>query len=73
MLGWIVIIRRPTRKSGLAPGRGLNFWGVHDMAVDQEGNFYVAEVNKGGAQKFRPRPGANPDFLVGRPVYSAWE
>ncbi len=55
---------------GLFPGY---FWGVHDMAVDQEGNFYVAEVNKGGAQKFRPRPGANPDFLVGRPVYSAWE
>ncbi|MDH3419508.1 MAG: hypothetical protein OEM78_08535 [Gammaproteobacteria bacterium] len=55
---------------GLFPGY---FWGVHDMAVDQEGNFYVAEVNKGGAQKFRPRPGANPDFLVGRPVYSAWK
>ena len=55
---------------GLFPGY---FWGVHDMAVDQEGNFYVAEVNKGGAQKFRPRPGAKPDFLVGRPVYSAWK
>jgi hypothetical protein len=55
---------------GLFPGY---FWGVHDMAVDQEGNFYVAEVNKGGAQKFTPRPGANPDFLIGKPVYSAWE
>ena len=26
----------------------------------------------GGAQKFRPRPGANPAFLIGKPVYSAW-
>ncbi len=49
------------------------FWGVHGMAVDQEGNFYVAEVDNGGAQKFVPRPGASPDFLVGTPVYSAWE
>jgi len=55
---------------GLFPGY---FWGVHDMAVDQEGNFYVAEVNKGGAQKFTPRSGADPDFLIGKPVYSAWE
>ncbi len=43
------------------------------MAVDQEGSFYVAEVNKGGAQKFVPRSGANPEFLVARPAYSAWE
>ena len=49
------------------------FWGVHGMAVDQEGNFYVAEVDSGRAQKFRPRPGANPSFLVGKPVYSAWK
>jgi len=40
-------------------------WGVHGMTVDQEGNFYVAEVDNGGAQKFRPREGAHPDFLVG--------
>ena len=49
------------------------FWGVHGMAVDQEGSFYVAEVDNGGAQKFVPRPGANPDYLVGPPVYAAWE
>ncbi|SVA73782.1 uncharacterized protein METZ01_LOCUS126636 [marine metagenome] len=48
-------------------------WGVHGMAVDQEGNFYIAEVDNGGAQKFTPRAGANPDFLVGKPVYSAWK
>jgi hypothetical protein len=49
------------------------FWGVHGMAVDQEGNFYEAEVDSGRAQKFRPRPGANPAFLVGKPVYAAWK
>jgi NHL repeat len=40
------------------------FWGVHGFSVDQDGNFYVAEVDSGRAQKFRPRPGANPAFLV---------
>jgi len=49
------------------------FWGVHGLSVDQEGNFYVAEVDSGRAQKYRPRPGANPAFLVGKPVYSAWK
>jgi len=48
-------------------------WGVHGMSVDQEGNFYVAEVDNGGVQKFTPRPGANPDYLVGKPLYAAWE
>jgi hypothetical protein len=43
------------------------FWGVHGLAVDQAGNFYVAEVDSGRAQKYRPRPGANPAFLVGKP------
>jgi DNA-binding beta-propeller fold protein YncE len=47
-------------------------WGVHGMSVDQEGNFYISEVDNGGVQKFSPRPGANPDFLVGQPVRSAW-
>jgi hypothetical protein len=48
---------------GEKPG---GFWGVHGMSVDSEGNFYVSEVDNGGAQKFRPRPGANPAFLVGK-------
>ena len=47
-------------------------WGVHGMATDQEGNFYVAEVDSGRFQKFRPRPGANPATLIGKPIYSAW-
>jgi len=48
-------------------------WGVHGMSVDTDGNFYVAEVDNGGVQKYRPRPGANPAFLVGKPVRSAWK
>ena len=48
-------------------------WGVHGMATDQEGNLYVAEVDAGRFQKFRPRPGANPATLIGKPIYSAWQ
>jgi DNA-binding beta-propeller fold protein YncE len=47
-------------------------WGVHGMSTDQEGNFYVAEVNNGRIQKYRPRPGANPAFLVGKPWKGVW-
>jgi len=46
---------------------------MHGASVDQQGNLYIAEVANGRAQKFRPRRGANPDFLVGKPVYSAWK
>jgi hypothetical protein len=49
------------------------FWGVHGFSVDQEGNFYVAEVDSGRVQKFKPRQGVNPGFLVSKPVYSAWK
>jgi hypothetical protein len=47
-------------------------WNVHGMSVDQEGNLYLAEVNNGRPQKFRPRAGANPALLVGQPVRAAW-
>ena len=47
-------------------------WNVHGLSVDQEGNLYIAEVANGRAQKFRPRPGANPNFLMATPIYSAW-
>jgi peptidylamidoglycolate lyase len=43
-------------------------WNVHQMSVDQEGNFYVAETGGGRVQKFRPRKGAIPEFLVGQPI-----
>ena len=48
-------------------------WGVHGISTDQEGNLYVAEVDAGRFQKFRPRQGANPAYLVGKPIYSAWQ
>ena len=48
-------------------------WGVHGMSVDQDGNFYVAEVDHGGAQKYRPRPGANPAYLLAKPIRVAWK
>ena len=47
-------------------------WGVHGMSSDQEGNFYVAEVNNGRIQKYRPRAGANPAFVVGKPWKGVW-
>jgi len=46
---------------------------IHGASVDQEGNLYIAEVANGRAQKFVPRRGANPNFIVGKPVYSAWK
>ncbi len=49
------------------------FWGVHGFSVDQDGNFYTAEVDNGRAQKFIPRPGANPAYMVSKPIYSAWK
>ena len=48
-------------------------WGVHGLSVDQEGNFYIAEVGNGRVQKYTPRAGARPETMVGKPVYSAWE
>jgi hypothetical protein len=48
------------------------FWGVHGMSSDSEGNFYTASVNNGRIQKFRPREGANPEFLVGKPWPGVW-
>jgi DNA-binding beta-propeller fold protein YncE len=47
-------------------------WGVHGISVDQEGNLYVAEVDNGRVQKFKPRAGANPDYLVAKPVVPVW-
>ena len=55
---------------GLFPG---GIWGVHQISTDTDGNFYTAEVSYGHFQKFVPRKGANPDFLMGKPVRSAWQ
>jgi hypothetical protein len=45
-------------------------WGVHQFSADSEGNLYTADVHVGRIQKYRPKPGADPDHLVGkeRPV-----
>jgi hypothetical protein len=51
------------------PGALFN---MHGASVDQQGNLYVAEVAGGRAQKFRPRPGVNPAYLVDKPIYAAW-
>jgi DNA-binding beta-propeller fold protein YncE len=48
-------------------------WGVHGMSVDRDGNLYVAEVDSGRVQKFRPKQGANPDYLVSKPVATVWK
>ena len=46
-------------------------WNVHGMSVDSDGNLYLAEVNAGRVEKFRPRRGANPALLVGQALKSA--
>jgi hypothetical protein len=54
---------------GGIPGQ---FWGPHQMTVDQNGNFYVAEVQNGRIQRFEPKPNADPDTLIGQEFrYSA--
>jgi hypothetical protein len=47
-------------------------WGVHGFATDKEGNLYTAEVRTGRIQKYTPRKGANPAFLVGKPWPGVW-
>lgn len=46
---------------------------MHGSSVDQDGNLYIAEVAGGRVQKFTPRAGANPAYLVAKPFYSAWK
>jgi peptidylamidoglycolate lyase len=48
-------------------------WGVHGLSVDQEGNLYTASVDSGLFQKFTPRAGANPAYLMSKGIYSAWQ
>jgi hypothetical protein len=43
------------------------FWGVHQFAVDSDGNLYAAETFGGRTQKFMPRPGADPATLITGP------
>jgi DNA-binding beta-propeller fold protein YncE len=47
-------------------------WGVHGFTTDKEGNLYTAEVRTGRVQKYTPRKGANPAYLVGKPWPGVW-
>jgi hypothetical protein len=38
------------------------------MSVDQDLNFYVAEVQNGRIQKFVPKPNADPAKVIGQEV-----
>jgi hypothetical protein len=42
------------------------FGEVHEMAVDAEGSWYGSDNLLGRTQKFVPRPGADPDLLIGQ-------
>jgi sugar lactone lactonase YvrE len=53
---------------GSPGGEPGNFEGPHGITVDQEGNFYVAEVFNGRVQKFRPRPNADKAKVIGQEV-----
>ena len=48
-------------------------WGVHGISVDQEGNFYVAEVDAGRVAEVPAARRREPGYLVGKPVYAAWQ
>jgi peptidylamidoglycolate lyase len=48
---------------GTLPGA---MWGPHQFSVDDQGNFYIADVHVGRVQKFRPLPGVDPARLVGQ-------
>lgn len=43
------------------------------MVFDSEGNVYTAFVDADGAHKLRPRKGANPDYMLGKPLRVAWK
>jgi DNA-binding beta-propeller fold protein YncE len=53
---------------GQAGGKPGQFWGPHQMSVDQDGNFYTAEVQNGRIQKFVPKPNADPSKVIGQEV-----
>jgi hypothetical protein len=38
------------------------------MSVDQEGNLYVANYDGGFVTKYMPKPGADPNRIVGQPL-----
>jgi len=55
------------------PAIGSASAGRYACAKSWEGNLYVAEVDNGRVQKFRPRAGANPNYLMAKPVVPVWQ
>lgn len=47
---------------GALPGQ---FDGVHQIHVDSDRNLYVTEVANSRSQKFRPKPNADPNRIIG--------
>lgn len=47
-------------------------WGIHGFTTDFEGNLYTSSVRSGRVQKFTPRQGANPTFLIGSHWKGVW-
>ena len=47
-------------------------WGVHGFMTDSNGNLFASSVRDGRVQKFTPRQGANPAFLMGKPWKGVW-
>jgi DNA-binding beta-propeller fold protein YncE len=44
------------------------FWEMHDLSVDTEGNLYIADSFGGKSTKLRPRPGVDKSKLVAMPL-----
>jgi peptidylamidoglycolate lyase len=44
------------------------FWEMHQLSVDTEGNLYIADSFEGRVTKLRPRAGADRTKLVGQPL-----
>ena len=48
---------------GTLPGA---MWGPHQFSVDDQDNFYIADVHVGRVQKYTPKPGVDRNRLVGQ-------
>ncbi len=69
---WAWVLPRPVQ--GQTKG-GYGFAAVpgEKGGWDLTGPYQVVPGWPKPMSKFRPRAGANPDFLVGKPVYAAWK
>ena len=60
---WGAYAQAGTMGRGTWPG-GLSL--PHQLDVDQEGNLYIASYSGGWVDKFVPKPGADPEKLLGK-------